>query len=353
MEEKPHLSKKIPLIALISSIIFVPALCIFLFTLFVKTTFLAPGYYKQSFKHINGYERTIQDGIPSLIFTLHISDDQLTDSLAKELVTLFIRHAIDPAWLESTGDIIAQKLIYLLEHPAKTVSLSMDEFNVSMVKLSKYITLAEAFIPSCQEPVASKAAAVKTQSISLLPAVFDCANNGAAFDEIKQDLRGIQKRIDTLQLSALQLENALDQVNHSLMRIRLFAHNINLYLWISLGVVLVTIFGISIAYRGNWFLTLRLITLAVGISSILLLSIGIIGSFTSPATLDQTPILLSPAIRLILTDYLEELVNGFFLRIQYSGLILLIGALVVFFGITIAHRSNTRSTPEPEKPKKK
>lgn len=332
MKEKLHLSGGNKVLFYLWGILFAVAFFVFVLSLSIKATFLNPQYYKDNLKKVDAYTRIINDGIPSLLLTVQISDDQLTDSLAKEVATILIQKAIDPAWLESMTDTFINKTVEFLRNPNESVSLNLTDFNTTLEKVSKSLLVLEELIPGCKDVTAAKASSNKTvaKAASLIPATLDCTDSSESLDEIKKDIGGIREKIDLVNLNAIQVGQIVSDANTFLQKIRSFIKEVNVYFWASLVSLMVLILGYFIVKRDDILGALQRASFVGAISAFLTLVIGFIAGQVTPQTLGNEQVAFSPAMKMIANDVVKSLVSGFFQYFEVCALVVLVASIILY-----------------------
>lgn len=312
-------------LTLICGIIFIPLLSVFLFSLTLKNTLLSPQYYKNNLKKIDAYNRIVNQGIPSLILEMHISDNGLTDTLAKEISVLLIQKLVDPGWLEQLTTDFIDKTVVFLQDPNKEITLNLGNANKYLTKFSAALQIAEEIIPACDQVSNEKLLS------SVLPGFSpDCSQMSTNLDEIKKDLGQIRQEVDKINLGIVKADQMIVKTNSFINNLRQFINYLNIYFWISLiGMIILISVIVTLEWKNPAFI-LEAVSLFTAIGSFLTLILSLLADKIVPKTLGNQEILLSTAIRSIIDDFLQITISGVFQLLQTYTSSLLIISLAVY-----------------------
>lgn len=295
------------LIVFICGFLLLPTFLIFALSLTLRATLANPQYYKNNLKKVDAYNRIINEGIPSLILEVQISDNQLTDSLAKEISTFLIQKLVDPVWLEGTANKFIDETISYFENPKHGIVLNLTEEEKYIKKLSNGLLVLEEIIPNCdqkEEPPVAKA--------TLLNFSLDCGESAQSLKEIKQDLKGIRQGVDKINLGVVELDQTVQKANSFIQNISKFLRYTKIYFKISLAVILILIVTIIALEWKNPAFALKLIASFTGIASLVNLSLSFVCGEIVPKSLGNQEIILSSAMRSITDDFLGVTISGIF-----------------------------------------
>jgi len=314
-------------LTLLVGIFFIPVFVVFLVSLTLQQTVVNPTYYKDSFKHIDAYNRMVNQGIPSLILKTRLSDDAITDTVAKDISTLVLQKVIDPSWIEGATDTLIDSTIDFLTKKNQDITLNLSDARGYLTSASNSLLIITGLIPTC-DPTPTKATVSKTSVPVDLS--FLCTNKEINFDEIKKNLESIRQEINTVNLEAVKFDEIVSLINTDLMAVRTFAKDIRIYLVISITMLAILIVVIVFLYRERINSIIFSLSLFTGIGSGLALLIGVLGNQVVPKTISQSrEIILSPSIRAIINDFLDASISGVFSRLElYAGVTLVVSALL-------------------------
>lgn len=308
-------------ITLICGLLFVPVFFIFLLSLTLKTTIINPQYHKDNLKKIDAYNRIVNQGIPSLILEMHISDNQLTDSLAKELTVFLIQKFIDPNWIQETAEIVIDKTISFFQKPNQEINLDLSKYEGNLDKLSSGLLVLEEIIPE------STASASKMS---------------ATLGEVKKDLKGIRLAINKINLGMVRVDQTVQEINGFIQIIHKFMVYINVWLWASFAAAIILIGVIVFLQLKNYTLIIKLISSFTGIAAFVSLVIAFIADKLVPKSLGSQDIILSSSIRGIINDFLEVTISGIFQRLETYALIVLVISIAVFAAVLVIERKGIK-----------
>ena len=308
-------------ISLICGIFFVPLLFVFIFSLTLKNTIANPQYYKDNLKEINAYNRIVNQGIPSLILEMHISDNKLTDSLAKELTVFLIQKFVDPDWIQETTEVFIDKTIAFFQKPDQQIKLDLSNYQKKLDKLSSGLLVLEGIIPE------------STASASKM-----AANLG----EIKKDLQGIRLAIDKIDLGVVRADQTVQKINSSIQLIHKFMVYINVWLWACLAAMIILIGVVAFLQWKNYALVIKLISCFAGVGAFLSLIVAFIANIFVPKGLGNFDIVLSSSIRDIINDFLKITISGIFQRMETYAAVILVISVAVFVSVLIVERKGLK-----------
>lgn len=306
---------------LICGIVFIPVFLVFLFSLTLKNTIVNPQYYKDNLKKIDAYNRIVNQGIPSLILEMHISDNKLTDSLAKELTVFLIQKFVDPVLIEEISETFVDKTIAFFQKPNQEINLDLNKYEGKLNKLSNGLMVLEEIIPE------STASASKMAT-----------NLG----EVKKDLGGIRLAIDKIDLGMVRADQTVKNINSFTQIIHKFMIYINVWLWVSLAAMIILIGVVAFLQWKNLALIIKLISCFAGVGAFLSLVIAFITDKFVPKSLGNLDIILSTSIRDIINDFLKITISGIFQRMETYAAVILLISVVVFASVLILERKGIR-----------
>jgi len=314
-------------LTLIIGIFFIPVLVIFLVSLTLQQTVINPRYYKDSFKHIDAYNRMVNQGIPSLMLKTKLSSDVFTDTIAKDISTLVLQKVIDPAWVEGATDTFIDTTIGFLTKKNHEITLNLIDARRYIMSASNSLLIITGIIPTCDQTQTKTTLSKTSVPVDLS---FLCANKDINLDEVKKNLETIRKDLITINLEAVQFDEIVSLINTDLKAVRTFAKDIHIYVGVSMIVLVIFIGAIVFLHRRRLNHIIFSLSLFTGIGSGIALFMGFIGNQFAPKTIDQSrEIMLSPSIRAIINDFLEASISGIFLRLEiYAGVLLVVSALL-------------------------
>jgi len=328
------------IVTLICAILIVPALIVFLFSLTLKTTVINPEYYKNNLKEINTYDRIVNQGIPSLILEMHISDNELTDSLARELSILLIQKLVDPTWIEQLTDEFIDKTANYFQNPGEGISLDLTSSQYYLNKLSTGLVILEQVIPDCKQT--SNDSSV-TKTASLLNLSLDCSKMSTNLDEIKSDLSGIKQQVDNINLGVVEFDQTVKKANTFIQTVNKFLRYVNVYLWASLILMIILTSVIIVLQWKNTTLIFKSISFFSGVGSFFTLTFGFLANKLIPTNLlDNQQIVLSPTITDIINDFLQVTITGIFHQLEIYATILFLISLLVYFSTLVIEKKGIR-----------
>jgi len=314
-------------LTLIIGIFFIPTLVIFLVSLTLQQTVINPAYYKNSFKRIDAYNRMVNQGIPSLILKTRLSDDAITDTVAKDISTLVLQKVIDPTWIEGATDTFIDSTIGFLTKKNKEITLNLSDARGYLTSASNSLLVITGLIPTCDQ-TPTKVTTIRTPAP--LDLSFLCGNKEINLDEVRKNLETIRQDLNTVNLEAVQFDEVVSLINTDLTAVSTFAKDIRVYLVGSIIVLAILILAIVFLHRKRLNTIVFSLSLFSGIGSGIALFIGFLGNQITPKTVSQSrEIILSPSIRAIINDFLDASISGIFTRLElYGGVILIVSALL-------------------------
>lgn len=325
-------------LVIVCAFLIIPFFIIFSYTLTLKRTFLNREYYKEDLKQIDAYNRLINEGIPSIILEMEISDNALTDSLAKQVSIWIIGKTVDPAWVQDQTEKLVDKTADYLADPDKHITLDLSGSKDFLTKASSGLFLAETLIPSCDQAQSG----ASTSNLSLLKnGGLDCSKMKTNLDDIRSDLSGIRQKINTLQLGVVNLDNYIGNANSFIESIRGYAHNIRFYFWFSIAMLIILMAGIVLLQIGDIYFMLQSIFLPLSIASLLSLGIGLLGiSITPTDYIGPRLYTLPDALKNIINDFMRLGIQGIHKELAvFSGILLGI-FLLIYIAILILKKMN-------------
>ncbi|MCL5795253.1 MAG: hypothetical protein M1338_02760, partial [Patescibacteria group bacterium] len=125
----------------------------FIFFNNLKSTVANPEFYKATLKKADVYSRLINDGIPAMITETKISDDLMTNVLAKDAIIFIIKKSIPPAWVEEQTNNLIDQIAQIFSKPqdSSNVSLKLEKLNGYLTQVNDGIIILEQIIPSCAD----------------------------------------------------------------------------------------------------------------------------------------------------------------------------------------------------------
>lgn len=311
----------------IIGIFFIPAFVIFLVSLTLQQTVINPTYYKDSFRQIDAYNRMVNQGIPSLILKTRLSDDAVTDTVAKDISTLVLQKVVDPSWIEGATDTFIDTTIGFLTKKNQEITLNLTEARGYLTSASNSLLIITGLIPTCDQTPTKVTVARTSVPVDLS---FLCTNKEINLDGIKKNLESIRQEINTVNLEAVKFDEIVSLINTDLTAVRTFVKDIHVYLVSSIVILAILIVIIIFLYRERLNSIIFSLSLFTGIGSVLALLIGIFGNQVAPKTISQSrEIILSPSIRAIINDFLDASISGIFSRLElYGGVTLIVSALL-------------------------
>jgi len=314
-------------ITLIAGIFFIPTLVVFFVSLTLHQTVLSPSYYKDSFKRIDAYNRMVNQGIPSLILKTKLSDDAITDTVAKDISTLVLQKVIDPSWVEGATDTFIDSTIGFLTKKNQEITVNFSEARGYLTSASNSLLVITGLIPTCDQIPAKVNIGRTAAPVDLS---FLCANKEINLDRIKKNLETIRRDLNAVNLEAVQFDEVVSLINTDLMAVRTFAKDIRVYLVDSIIVLAILVLAIVFLHRRRINTIIFSLSLFTGIGSGIALFLGFLGNQITPKTMSQSrEIILSPSIRTIINDFLNVSISGIFSRLElYAGVALVSSALL-------------------------
>ncbi|MCL5795219.1 MAG: hypothetical protein M1338_02585 [Patescibacteria group bacterium] len=297
---------------------------VFIFSAVLKTTILKTDYYLSNLKKVDAYNRLINDGIPSLILDTKISDNQLTDSFAKELAIFVIQKSVDTAWVEDQTEKITDKIVELLSNSKGTVSLDLSGTKNILSKVSTGLLVLDNIIPGCKE----------TQNASDNQAGLGKILDARTYCNVKTDLVRIKNSIDKISPGIVNLDSSIKNANSFIENIQHFTSNINFYFWLSLISLIILLGLIVILEFYDLAFMIKSISLALIIASAITFFGGLISkAFISTAYVGVSASITGP-IKVIIGDFIAASVAGIFSHLEIiSGIIF--GVFLIIFIVVI------------------
>jgi len=317
-------------IALICGLLFVPVFIVFIFSLTLKTTIANPQYYKDNLKSIDAYNRIVNKGIPSLILEMHVSDNKLTDSLAKELTVFLIQKFVDPVFIEDISETFIDKTIAFFQKSDQEINLDLSNYQKHLEKLSNGLLVLEEIIPD---------STMTTETSDSTASASKIVTN---LGEVKKDLGGIRLAIDKIDLGMVRADQTVKKINGFIQIIHKFMVYINVWLWACLAAMIILIGAIAFLQWKNLALIIKLVSFFTGIAAFLSLVIAFITDKLVPKSLGNQNILLSASIRGIIDDFLKITISGIFERLETYSAVILVISVAVFGSVLVVERKGIR-----------
>lgn len=303
----------------ICGVFFIPALVIFFVSLILQQTIINPAYYKSNFKKIDAYERMINQGIPSLILKTHISDNPLTDTVAKDITTLLLQKFVDPMWLEAATEKFIDATIDYLTNKSTKIELNLTDAREYLNRASSGLLVVREFIPTCTELKDDKELSIFCSDKTMNP------------DEVIKDIDAIRKEIDAVNLEAVKIDDVVNLINADMGAVRMLARDIKIYLTVSLIILILSVMGVVILQSQRFLITVRSLAFFTGVGSFLTLLLGLIAHQFVPNTINLgKTIILSPSIRAIIEDFLDVSISGVMDRLELVTFITLAASFLLF-----------------------
>lgn len=314
-------------LTLIAGIFFIPTLIVFLVSLTLQQTVINPTYYKENFKHIDAYKRMVNQGIPSLILKTRLSDDVVTDTIAKDISTFVLQKVIDPSWIEGATDVFIDSTIDFLTKKDQEITLNLSEARRYLTSASNSLLIITELIPTCDQ---TSTKVTLSQISTPLDLSFLCANKEINLLEIKKNLETVRQDLNTVNLEAVKFDEVVSLINTDLKAVRTFAKDIRVYLIGSAIFLAILVLAIVFLNRKRLNTIVFSLSLFTGIGSFATLFIGFLGNQLAPKTISQSrEIILSSSIRAIINDFLHASISGIFSRLEfYAGITLVASALL-------------------------
>jgi len=314
-------------LTLIAGIFFIPALVVFLVSLTLQQTVINPEYYKDNFKHIDAYNRMVNQGIPSLILKTRLSDDVATDTITKDISTLILQKVIDPSWIEGATDTFIDSTIGFLTKKNQEITLNLSEARRYLTSASNSLLVIIGLIPTCDQTPIN---VTQPRISSPVDLSFLCANKEINLLEIKKNLETVRQDLNMLNLEAVKLDEVVSLINTDLKVVRTFAKDIRVYLASSAIVLAILVLAIMFLNRKRLNTIVFSLSLFTGIGSGVTLFIGFLGNQLVPKSISQSrEIILSPSVRAIINDFLNASISGVFSRLElYAGVTIIASALL-------------------------
>jgi len=310
----------------VCGLFFIPALVLFLVSLTFRQTVINPAYYKTNFRNIDAYNRMINQGIPSLILKTHISNNPLTDTVAKDVATLLFQKFVDPSWLEEATNRFIDATINYLTDKTTEIELNLSDAREYLNRASSGLFVVREFIPTCEKIKDDK-------QLSVL-----CTDKMINPDEVIQDIDGIRREIEAINLKTIQFDEVVSLINADVNAIRTFAKNVHIYLAVSLIVIILSVVGVIALQWRNLMITIRSLTFFTGAGSLLTFLLGLVTHQFVPKTIGQAKeIILSPSIRAIIQDFIHVSISGVFERLELYACVVMILSFLIF-GLTYMKR---------------
>ncbi|MFA6447432.1 MAG: hypothetical protein WCW31_04240 [Patescibacteria group bacterium] len=325
------------ILTIILGALFAVSLVVFLVSLTLQQTVINPQYYKDNLKAVNAYNRILSQGIPSLILETHISDNTLTDSLAKEISILLIQRFVDPIWLEDLTNGFIDNTVSFLSQKDKNIELDLTSAKSVLNTVSQGLIIANEFIPPCDKLAGKK---VDTAIMALIDTEHLCKEKGINLDEIKKDLQGIQGRIATINTGVVELDSFVNELNTGIAQVRAFVDNLYIYLFSSVLALLILAGFLVGLYWGDKIMIMRTLSISGGIGSITTLVLAFCLSLTTSKEINNSRLALSASMKNIINDFMNAMTSGIFNRLEIYAGILLVVSVGVYILSHLKHKKD-------------
>ena len=325
-------------VVLVCALLIIPFFLIFSYTLSLKKTLLNREYYKENLRSVDTYNRLVTEGIPSIILEMQISDNALTDSLAKQVSIWIIQKTVDPIWVQDQTEKLVDKTADYLADPSKNITLDLSGSKDFLNKTSSALFLAENFVPSCEQAQTQ----ASTSKLGLLAnANLDCSKMKTNLDDIKSDLEGTRQKINTMKLGVINLDSYIGDANSYISSIRGYSHNIRFYFWFSLIALIILVAAIVLLGIGDIYFMLESVFLPLAIASLLALGVGLLGQKITPTSyIGPRMATLPDELKSIINDFMQTSILGIHKQLAvFSGILLCI-FIVIYIVILILKRKN-------------
>jgi len=269
-------------------------------------------------KKVDAYSRLINEGIPSLILDGHISNNELTDSFAKQLAIFVIQKSLDPTWVENQTGKLVNKIAESFRNYKGEATLDLSETKDVVTKVSAGLMIFDNMLPACDKTQPS------TTSQALLGKVMDAETNC----EVKSDLKGIREQVDKINVGVVNLDEQVKNANAFIVSVQHFSSNIKFYFWFSL-ISLFLLLGLIIILEINHISFMaKLVSIALMVAS----GITFFGSLLAQSLISTaySGAISNPSgpIKAIAGDFIASSVSGIFTRLE------IVSAIV--FGVFLA-----------------
>jgi len=311
------------IVSIILAIIAGISLIVFLLSSSIRSTIVNPDFYKDNFKKANTYSELINSGIPSLIMSSTISNDQLTNFLAQKGIIYVVQHTIPASWVEEKMDALIDNVTKFISNSPKTpkVVVKLNDMGIYLTQIGDGLSLVEQIIPSCED-------AGKDTISQLFNIKIDCKNMSTNLDQIKAEIEKMRIKVINLKLVETDISQEIQNAADIFTGIKDYANKVNIYFWTSLVVLIISLLLIILLQIKNIYNLIKYITIPIAISSAIMLLAALSTKSSFLSSLDNNlQISTTPEMKSIILNFLHVcIVDRFTNVITISAIILLISA---------------------------
>ena len=285
------------------------ALIAFLLSGSIRTTIVNPQYYKDIFKKANTYNDLLEKGIPSVIMESSISDNIVTNVLAKQGMIYVIKNTIPSSWVEKKMETLIDDIsLYIANSKSNPkIAVQLNDADEYLIQIVDGLDILEQIIPSC-----SQAQVTDQGLVSLLNVNVDCSKMSVSLDDIKSEIAKGKTAIQKLEAAEVNLTNEVQKGANFFTGVDQFANRVGGIYWASLAVLILSILIIIWLQFKNIYKILMYVSVPIaGASAIVLLAAliskpSILNALEEKFSLETTPEMQNVIINFLYTAIIDR-----------------------------------------------
>lgn len=323
-------------LSIIFSVLAGLALIAFLLAGSINNTIVNPQYYKDIFSKANTYNDLMEKGIPSVVMEASISDDAVTNMLAKQGIVYVIKNTIPASWVQSKVEVMIDGITNYIsnskQHPEIVVKL--NDLDGYLTQIGDGLDVLNQIIPSC-----ANAATAGQELKGLLNVDIDCSKMSVSLDDIKAQIAKGHTAIENFKVAEVDLTDEVQKGADVMTGINQFANTVNGFYWWSLVVMLLSLITVVLLQFKNIYSAIKYVTIPVASASGMVLLAAMISKPSVLNALDKNFSLETTSeMQTIVTNFLHTAIVDRYTSVMTTSSILFGVSLAVLVISILMHR---------------